>query len=74
MARSDTASRTREGGEGQSSETVEHGEQHNSYPMKIVEVKDEWVKVRVTMDSGAAGHVMLQTMFPRVKLEPQMES
>ena len=42
---------------------------HNSSPKKIVEVKDRWVKVRVTMDSGAAGHVMLETMFPRVKLE-----
>ena len=38
-------------------------------PKKIVEVKDKWVKVRVTMDSGAAGHVMLETMFPCVKLE-----
>ena len=42
---------------------------HNSSPKKIVEVKDRWVKVRVTMDSGAAGHVMLQTMFPCVALE-----
>ena len=42
---------------------------HNSSPRKIVEVKDKWVKVRVTMDSGAAGHVMPETMFPRVKLE-----
>ena len=38
-------------------------------PKKIVEVRDKWVKVRVTMDSGAAGHVMSETMFPRVKLE-----
>ena len=36
---------------------------------KIVEVRDKWVKVRFTMDSGAAGHVMPETMFPRVKLE-----
>ena len=42
---------------------------HNSNPKKVVEVKDKWVKVRVTMDSGAAGHVMPETMFPRVKLE-----
>ena len=34
-----------------------------------MEVKDKWVKVRVTMDSGVAGHVMPETMFPRVKLE-----
>ena len=27
------------------------------------------VKVRVTMDSGAAGHVMLEMMFPHVKLD-----
>ena len=38
-------------------------------PKKIVEVKDKWVKVRVTTDSGAAGHVMPETMFPHVKLE-----
>ena len=42
---------------------------HNSNPKKIVEVKDKWVNVRVTMDSGAAGHVMPETMFPRVMLE-----
>ena len=36
---------------------------------KVVETKDRWVKVRVTMDTGAAGHVMLETMFPRVKLK-----
>ena len=30
---------------------------------------DKWAKVRVTMDSGAAGHVIPETMFPRVKLE-----
>ena len=42
---------------------------HNSTPKKIVEVKDKWVKVRVTMDSGAAGHVMPETMFPHVKYE-----
>ena len=38
-------------------------------PKKILEVKDKWVKVRVTMDSRAAGHVMPETMFPHVKLE-----
>ena len=27
------------------------------------------MKVRVTMDSGAAGHVIIEGMFPRVKLE-----
>ena len=27
------------------------------------------VKIRVTMGSGAASHVMPETMFPRVKLE-----
>ena len=41
-------------------------------PKKIVEVKGKWVKVRVTMDCGAAGHVMLETMFPHVKLERKM--
>ena len=38
-------------------------------PKKILVVKDKWVKVRVTMDSRAAGHVMPETMFPHVKLE-----
>ena len=41
---------------------------HSSSPQKIVKVKDRWVKVRATMDSGAASHVMLETMFPHVKL------
>ena len=36
-------------------------------PKKIVGEKDRWVKVRVTMDSGAAGDVMLEAMFPHVK-------
>lgn len=27
------------------------------------------MKVRATMDPGAAGHVMLEGMFPRAKLE-----
>ena len=42
---------------------------HDLSPKKIVEEKDRWVKVRVTMDSGAAGHVMPETMFPHVKIE-----
>ena len=44
----------------------------SSSPKKIVEVKDKWVKVRVTMDSGAAGHVMLGTMVPHVKFDRNM--
>ena len=57
---------------------------HNSNPKKMVEVKDQWVEVRVTVDSGAASHVMPETMFPRVvsvsakrhqrSLWPHMES
>ena len=42
---------------------------HSLSPKKVVEVRDKWLKVRVTMDSGAAGHVTPETMFPRVKLE-----
>ena len=42
---------------------------HSLSPKKIVEVNDKWVKVRVTVDSGAAGHVILETMLPRVNLE-----
>ena len=57
---------------------------HDLSPKKIVEVKDKWVKVGVTMDSGAAGHVMPESMFPlmsrlsarhrRKSLWQQMES
>ena len=42
---------------------------HNSKTKEIIELKDRRVKVRVTMESGAAGHVIPETMFPRVKLE-----
>ena len=42
---------------------------HNSKTKEIIELKDRWVKVGVTMDSGAAGQVIPETMFPRVKLE-----
>ena len=41
----------------------------NSSSKKIIEVKDRWVKARVTMDSGAAGHVTIEGMFARVNLE-----
>ena len=47
--------------------SVENSKNLNS--KNIVETKDKLVKVRVTMDSGAAGHVMPETMFPHVKLE-----
>ena len=40
-----------------------------SSSQKRIEVNDKWVKVRVTTDSGAAGHVMIEGMFPLVKLE-----
>ena len=36
---------------------------------KVIEVKDNGVNIRATMDTGAAGHVMLEEMFPRVKLD-----
>ena len=42
---------------------------HSLSPKKIVEVKDKWVKVRVTTDSGAVGYVMPETMFPHVNFE-----
>ena len=42
----------------------------NSSSKKIIEAKrDRWVKARVNTDSGAAGHVMLKGMCPRVKLQ-----
>ena len=58
--------RARKGWQGRFQLSIENS--HISNPKKTVEVKDKWVKVRVTMDSGAAGHVMPETMFPRVKL------
>ena len=38
---------------------------HKSDPKEV----DRWVKVKVSMDFGAAAHVMPETMFPRIKLE-----
>ena len=37
--------------------------------MNIIEVEDRWVNVRITMDTGAAKHVMPAGMFLRVKLK-----
>ena len=65
--RGDQQSKQTKSEESQSSVTVESS--HSLSPKKIVEMKDKWVKVRATVDSGAAGHVMLETMFPHVKLE-----
>ena len=62
MARSDQQKKQTESEENQSSVTVKRGEQ------KIVEEKDKWVKVRATMDSGAAGHVMPEAMFTHVQI------
>ena len=36
---------------------------------KVIEVKDNGAKIRATIDTGAAGHVMPAEMFPRVKLD-----
>ena len=33
---------------------------------QMIEGKERWVKVRVTMDSGAAGHALRAGMFLRV--------
>ena len=38
-------------------------------PRKVIEVEDNWVNIRATMDTGAAGHVMPAEMCPRVKLD-----
>ena len=38
-------------------------------PRKVIEVKDMWANIRVTMDTGAAGHAMPAEMFPRVELD-----
>ena len=36
---------------------------------KVNEVKDNWVNIRATTDTAAAGHVMPAEMFPRVKVD-----
>ena len=36
---------------------------------KVIEVKDNWVNIRATMDTGVAVHVTSAEMFPRVKLD-----
>ena len=36
---------------------------------KVIEVKDNWVNTRATLDTGAVGHDMPAEMFPRVKLD-----
>ena len=41
----------------------------NSSSKKIIEVKDRRVEVRVIVDSGAAGLVMPEGLFPRVEFE-----
>ena len=38
-------------------------------PRQVLEVKDNWVSVGATMETGSAGHVMPAEMFPRVKLD-----
>ena len=38
-------------------------------PRKVIEVFDNWVNNRATLDTSAAGHVMPAEMFPRVKLD-----
>ena len=52
-----------------SSVTGECGKQSRLNFQEIIEVKDKWVTVRSTMDSGAARHVMIQGMFLRMRLE-----
>ena len=38
---------------------------------RSIEVKDRWVKVSVTMDTGAAGHVMLKRNVPTCETRAQ---
>ena len=49
-----------------SAETCQH-----SSSQKIIEVKNRWVKARVTMDYGPAGHVMVEGMFPTCQTRAQ---
>ena len=47
--------------------SVENSQKPSS--KKFIEVKDRWVEVRVTVNYGAAGHVMPEGLFPRIKFE-----
>ena len=69
MAGSDQQTKQTDSKESTSSVTVECGEQSQFEPEEDCGGERQVVKVRVTMDSGAAGHVMRETMFPHVKLE-----
>ena len=40
-----------------------------AFPRKVFAVFDKRLNIRTTMDTGAAGHVVLAEMFPRVDLE-----
>ena len=53
----------------QSGVIVECGEQSQLKSKENRRRKGQMGEVRVTMDSGGAGHVTPETMFPRVKLE-----
>ena len=46
--------------------SVDEGPVHSK---KITDVKDRWVKLRATMDTGAAGHGMPENIVSNVKLE-----
>ena len=35
----------------------------------IPDVRDRWMKIRVIVDIGAAGHVMLETLFLNARTE-----
>ena len=67
MARGDQQTKQTKSDESQSSVTVERVEQSESE--EDCGGERQVGKVRVTMDSGAAGHVMPETMFPHVKRE-----
>ena len=43
--------------------------ENNSCAWKVMEVKDNCLNIKATMDIGAAGHVMPAERFPRVKLD-----
>ena len=65
MGRSDQQKKTPQTEE--SHACVQHSEGSSS--QKRIEEEDNWVTVRVIMDFGAAGDLMLAGIFPHVKLE-----
>ena len=71
MARCDQQTRRTKGEEANQASLLSVENSHNSNSKKIIKVKDRWVKVRDTIlrTLELRGFVMLDAIFPRVKLK-----